>query len=35
LIRGGFVTTDKVRLRITQCPVCPALASLGLFAEPR
>ena len=35
LIRGGFITTDKVRLRITQSPVCPALASFGLFAEPR
>jgi alpha-L-fucosidase len=35
LIRGGFITTDKVRLRITQCPVCPALALVGLFAEPR
>jgi alpha-L-fucosidase len=33
LIRGDFVTTSKVRLRITQSPVCPALAELGLFAE--
>jgi hypothetical protein len=23
-----------VRLRITQAPVCPALAEFGLFAEP-
>ncbi|HZT43794.1 MAG TPA: alpha-L-fucosidase [Chthonomonadaceae bacterium] len=28
------VTTSKVRLRITQCPVCPALSDFGLFAEP-
>jgi alpha-L-fucosidase len=34
LIRGDFVTTSKVRLRITQSPVCPALAEIGLFAEP-
>jgi alpha-L-fucosidase len=34
LIRGEFVTTGKVRLRITQSPVCPALAEMGLFAEP-
>ena len=34
LIRGDFVTTCKVRLRITQAPVCPALAEVGLFAEP-
>jgi alpha-L-fucosidase len=33
LIRGDFVTTRKVRLRITQAPVCPALAEFGLFAE--
>ena len=34
LVRGDFVTTDKVRLRITQAPVCPALAEVGLYAEP-
>jgi alpha-L-fucosidase len=34
LIRGENITTDKVRLRITQSPVCPALAEFGLFAEP-
>lgn len=28
------VTTSKVRLRITQCPVCIALSEFGLFAEP-
>jgi len=35
LVRGKFVTTMKVRLRITQAPVCPAIAELGLFAEPK
>ena len=34
LIRGKRITTAKVRLRITQAPVCPALAEFGLFAEP-
>ena len=34
LIRGEFVTTGKLRLRITGAPVCPALAELGVFAEP-
>jgi len=28
------VTTTKVRLRITQCPVCPALSEFGLYREP-
>jgi alpha-L-fucosidase len=35
LIRGVPVTTDKVRLRITKAPVCPALSELGLFMERR
>ena len=35
LIRGQFVTTQKVRLRITQAPVCPALSEFALFAEPK
>jgi len=35
LLRGDYVTTDKVRLRITQAPVCPALSEFGLFAEPK
>ncbi len=34
LVRGDFITTDKVRLRITRSPVCPAIAELGLYAEP-
>ena len=33
LWRGENVTTDKVRLRITQSPVCPALAEFGLFED--
>lgn len=27
------VTTDNLRLRITEAPVCPALSEFGLFAE--
>jgi alpha-L-fucosidase len=34
LVRGAPATTGKVRLRITQAAACPALAQLGLFAEP-
>lgn len=34
LVRGEYVTTQRVRLRITQAPVCPALSEFGLFAEP-
>jgi len=33
LVRGGSVTTSRVRLRVTG-PVCPALLELSLFAEP-
>src|SRR6185369_4774339 len=32
LIRGKPVTTTKVRLRITQAPVCPAISELALFS---
>ena len=35
LIRGDFVTTDKVRLHIMQASVCPALKEIGLFVEPK
>ena len=28
------VTTERVRLRITAAPVCPAIREVGLFAEP-
>jgi alpha-L-fucosidase len=34
LVRVAPVTTDKVRLRITQAPVCVAVSEFGLFAEP-
>jgi alpha-L-fucosidase len=34
LVRGDPLTTDKVRLRITGSPVCPALSEFGLYAEP-
>jgi alpha-L-fucosidase len=34
LIRGPRITTSRVRLRVTQSPVCPAIAEVGLFAEP-
>ncbi len=33
LARTETVTTDKVRLRITKSPVCPAIAEFGLFLE--
>lgn len=32
LVRGKPVTTTKVRLRITQAPVCPAISELALFS---
>ena len=35
LVRGKPVTTSKVRLRITQASVCPAISELALFAEPK
>jgi alpha-L-fucosidase len=34
LVRTRPVTTDKVRLRITEAPVCPAIAEFGLYFEP-
>ena len=34
LVRTKPVSTTKVRLRITQAPVCPAISELALFAEP-
>jgi alpha-L-fucosidase len=34
LVRGARVTSAKVRLRITQAPVAPAIAEFGLYAEP-
>jgi alpha-L-fucosidase len=35
LLRENPVTTTKLRLRITQSPVCPAISELALFAEPK
>ena len=34
LLRCDNITTDKVRLRITQAAACPALSEVGLYAEP-
>jgi alpha-L-fucosidase len=34
LLRTEPLTCQRVRLRITQAPVCPALSELGLYAEP-
>jgi alpha-L-fucosidase len=34
LWRGSDVATDRVRLRITKAPVCPALSEMALFLEP-
>jgi alpha-L-fucosidase len=35
LLRTKDVTTDKVRLRITQASACPAISELGLFLAPK
>ncbi|UCD76084.1 MAG: alpha-L-fucosidase [Phycisphaerales bacterium] len=34
LWRGPYITTDKVRMRITDAPVCPAISEFALHAEP-
>jgi len=34
LVRGKAVTTTKIRLRVTQAPVCPAFSEIALFLEP-
>jgi alpha-L-fucosidase len=34
LQRGATVTTEQVRVRITGCPVCPAISEFGLYLEP-
>jgi len=34
LIRGPRITTSRVRLRVAQATVCPAIAEVGLFSEP-
>jgi alpha-L-fucosidase len=33
LLREKAVTTDQVRVKITGCPVCPAISEFGLYAE--
>jgi len=33
LVRTDPITTSKVRLRITQAPVCPAIAEVAVFGE--
>lgn len=35
LVRVKPLTTAKIRLRITQAPVCPAISELSVFAEPQ
>jgi alpha-L-fucosidase len=34
LVRGPRITATKVRLRVTQAAVAPAIAEFGLYAEP-
>jgi len=34
LIRAPSITTSRVRLRVTQAAVCPAISEFGLFSEP-
>jgi len=34
LLRVAPVTTEKIRLRITQSPVCPAISELGVYLDP-
>jgi alpha-L-fucosidase len=34
LVRGRPVTTSRIRMRITQTPVCPAISEAAVFAEP-
>ena len=34
LVRTKPVTTSRLRLRITQAPVCPAISEVAMFAEP-
>ena len=33
LIRGQSVTTPRVRFRVVEAPVCPAISELGLFYD--
>ncbi|MGC9943906.1 MAG: alpha-L-fucosidase [Verrucomicrobiota bacterium] len=34
LVRSQNIATDKVRLRITKSPVCPAISEVALFESP-
>lgn len=34
LWRGPLVTTTRLRLRITDAPVCPAITEVGVYTEP-
>jgi alpha-L-fucosidase len=33
LVRGPFVTTDKVRIRIIKASACPCVSEVGIYAE--
>jgi len=35
LVRVPPVNTSKLRLRITQAPVCPAISEVGVFLQPK
>ena len=35
LVRMTPITTTKLRLRITQAPVCPAISEFGVYLEPK
>lgn len=34
LWRGEYQETDRLRVRVTDAPVCPAISEIGVFAEP-
>jgi alpha-L-fucosidase len=34
LLRVDTCTTIRVRIRITESPVCPAISKLGLYLDP-
>ena len=33
LVRGAPVTTSKIRLRVIEAPVCPAISEIGLYLD--
>ena len=35
LVRSQPITTSRLRLRVTQAPVCPAISEVALFREPQ